>query len=110
MNSYNKLICLLALITDLYLFRSPVRHILVLIAKLCFFRSPVGVPKLILILVLLADLYLYRGTRRCHRAYTYTNVPVGTIEQNDIHFFTLIHHSDSYHITVGLPRLVIRNE
>ena len=34
MNSYNKLICLLVLITDLYLFKSLVGRILVLIAKL----------------------------------------------------------------------------
>ena len=65
-----------------------------LIEKLCLFRSPVGVTELILILILLADLYLYRGTRRYHRAYTYTEVPVGTIEQNDVHFFTLIRHSE----------------
>ena len=60
MNSYNKLIHLLVLIADLYLFRffvgnilvliadlslfrSPLRHILVLIADLCLFKSPVGV-------------------------------------------------------------------
>ena len=110
MNSYNKLICLFVLITDLYLFRSPVGHILVLIAKLCLLRSFVGVTKLILILILLTDLYFYRGTRRYHKACTFTEVPVGTTEYNDIHFFTLIRHSDSYHITVGLPRPVIRNE
>ena len=39
MNSYNKLI-----------------HILILITDLCLFRFPVGVTKLILILILLADL------------------------------------------------------
>ena len=65
---------------DLYLFGSPVGHILVLIAKLYLFRFPVGVKELILILILLADLYLYRGTRRYYRTYTYTKVPVGTIE------------------------------
>ena len=42
MNSYNKLIHILVLITDLYLFRSLVGHILVLIADLYLFISPVG--------------------------------------------------------------------
>ena len=80
MNSYNKLICLLVLITVLYLFKSPVGHILVLIEKLCLFRSPVGVIELILILIILADLYLYRSTRRYYRASTYIEVPLGTTE------------------------------
>ena len=109
MNSYNKLICLLVLITNLYLFRSPVGHILVLIAKLYWFRSPVGVIEFILILILLVDLYLYRSTRRYYRTYS-TEVPVGITEQNDVFYFYLIRYSDSYHITVGLPRPVIRNE
>ena len=65
---------------DLYLFESPIGHILVLIAKLYLFRFSVGVTKLILILLLLADLYLYRGTRRYYRTYTYTEVPIGTAE------------------------------
>ena len=65
MNSYNKLIHLLVLIENLYLFKFPVGYILVLIANLCLFRFPVGVRELILIL--LADLYLYRGTRRYYR-------------------------------------------
>ena len=33
-------------------------------------------------------------------AYTYTEVPVGTTELNDVHYFTLVRYSDSYHITV----------
>ena len=65
-------------ITVLYLFRSPVGHILVLIEILCLFISLVGVTELILIL--LADLYLYRSTRRYYRSSTYTEVPVGTTE------------------------------
>ena len=65
---------------DLYLFRSPVGHILVLIAKLYLFRFPVGVTELILILILLVGLYLYRGTRRYYKTYTYTEVPIGTTE------------------------------
>ena len=63
MNSYNKLIQILVRIADLYLF-----------------RSPVGVTKLIVILILLADLYLYRGTCRSYITYTYMEVPVGTTE------------------------------
>ena len=54
MNSYNKLI-----------------HILVLIADLYVFESPVGVIELI---------YLYGSTHRYYRAYAYTKVPVGTTE------------------------------
>ena len=61
MNSYNKLIQIFVLITDL-----------------CLFRSPVEVTKLILILILLVDLYLYRGTHRYIRTYTYIEVPVDT--------------------------------
>ena len=106
MNSYNTLICLLVLITVLYLFRSPVGHILELIEKLCLFRSPVGVTKLILILILLVDLYLYKSTRRYYRDSTYTEVPVGTTEL----MLYLICYSNSYHITVGLHRPAIRNE
>ena len=41
-----------------------------------------------------------------------TRVPVGTTEQIQryIMIFILIHYSESYHIIVGLPRPVIRNE
>ena len=66
---------------------------------------------------------LVQISRRSYRAYTYTEVPIGTIElilvqrypwvhleQNDIHYYSLIYYSDSYHITVGIPRPVIRNE
>ena len=62
---------------------------------------------------MLQSLYFYRVTRRYYRAYTCTEVPVGTIglilvqrypqvhsEQNDVHYFTLIRYSNSYHITV----------
>ena len=51
-------------------------HILVLIADLYLFRSPVGFIDLILI---------WR---------------VGTTELILVHYFTLIHYLDSYHITV----------
>ena len=51
MNSYKKFIHKLVLIANLYLFRSPVGYILVLIADL-----PVGH-----ILVLIVDLYLFRS-------------------------------------------------
>ena len=73
MNSYNKLTHILVLIEDLYLFRSPVgvtELIPVLIADLYLFRSLVGVTELILV----------RSTRRYYRAYTCTEVPVGTTE------------------------------
>ena len=46
-------------------------HVLVLLSILYLFRSPVGVTELILVL---RSLYLYYG------AYTYTEVPVGTID------------------------------
>ena len=78
MNSYNKLIHILILIIDLYVLESPVgvtELILVFIADLYVFESPVGIIELI---------YLYRGTRRYYRAYTYTEVPVGTTKQNDV--------------------------
>ena len=42
--------------------------------------------------------------------YTSTKILVCTIELNDVHYFTLIRYSDSYHIIVSLPRPVIRNE
>ena len=99
MNSYNKLI-----------------HILVLIADLYLFRYPIGVTDLILVRrypLELQSLYLYKGTRRYYRAYTCTEEPVGTTEliliqrysyvhsdQNDVHYFTLICYSNSYHIIV----------
>ena len=49
MNSYNKLIHILVLIANLYLFRSPIGYIFVLIADLYLLGSPVGVTELILI-------------------------------------------------------------
>ena len=50
--------------------------------------------------MVLQSVHLYRGTRRYYRAYTYTEVPVGTIEQNDEHYFTLIWYLEPYHINV----------
>ena len=73
------------LITDLFLFGSPIELILILIATLCLFRWS-------------------------YRAYSYSEVPVGITDQNDTHLFTLIHHSGYYHITMGIPRSVIINE
>ena len=73
MNSYNKLIHILVLIADLYLFKSPVgviEFILVPIASLYLFRSSVGVTKLILVPI--ADLYLFRSLVGSYRAYTCT--------------------------------------
>ena len=90
---------------------------LILITDLCLFGTPVGVTELILI----QNLYLiYRYGRTCgyYRDLSDTGVPIGITEQIQryiqiltlIHFFILIHYSESYHITVGLPRPVIRNE
>ena len=94
MNSCNKLI-----------------RLLVLIADLCLFISPVGVIEFILIRILLEDLYLYTSTRRYYRTYTYTEVPVGTFRsERYIYFFTLIRYLDSYQITIGLPKPEMRNE
>ena len=45
--------------------------------------------KLIHILVLITDLYLYGGTRRYYKVYTYTEVPIGATELNDVPYFTL---------------------
>ena len=36
---------------------------------------------------------LVQISRRSYRDYSYSEVPVGTTDQNDTHFFTLIHHS-----------------
>ena len=44
------------------------------------------------------------------RAYSYSEVPVGTTDQNDTHLFTHIPHSGYYHITMGIPRPVLINE
>ena len=70
MNSYKKFIHILVLIANLYLFRSPVGHILVLIADLYLFSFPIKVTKLILI----------RISHRSYGAYTCNYVPVGTID------------------------------
>ena len=47
---------------------------------------------------------------RSYRAYSYSEVSVGIIDQYDTHLCTLIQHSGYYHITMGIPRLVIINE
>ena len=80
MNSYNKLIHIFVLIENLYLFKSLVGYILVLIADLPVGHILVLIADLPLrhILVLIVDLYLYGGIRKDYRAYTYTEVPVGT--------------------------------
>ena len=64
---------------------------------------PVGTTGLIIILQNLYLYYRYGSTRRYYR--TDTEVPVGTFRSLSYSF-----HSESYHITVGLPRPVIRNE
>ena len=53
---------------------------------------------------------LVQISRRSYRAYSYSEVPVGTTDQNDTHLFTRIPHSGYYHITMGIPRPVIINE
>ena len=68
MNSYNKLIHLFVLIKNVYLFRSLVGYILVLITDLPVEHT----------LVLIVDLYLFGGTRKYYRTYTYMEVLVGT--------------------------------
>ena len=76
MNSYNKIIHILVFIANLYLFISPIRVtelVLVLIADLYLFISPVGVIELILVPI--ADLYLFRSPVVVTRT---TEVPVGT--------------------------------
>ena len=49
-------------------------------------------------------------SRRSYRAYSYSEVPVGTTDQNNTHLFTRIPHSDSSNIGIGIPRPVIINE
>ena len=53
---------------------------------------------------------LVQISRRSYRAYSYSEVPIGTIDQNDTHLFTHLPHSGYYHITMGIPRPVIINE
>ena len=55
-------------------------------------------------------LMFIRISRRSCRTYSYSEIPIGIIDQNDAHLFTLIHHSGYFHITMGIPKLVIINE
>ena len=57
-----------------------------------------------------SNFMLVQISRRSYRASSYSEVPVGTTNQNDTHLFTRIPHSGYYHITMGIPRLVIINE
>ena len=57
-----------------------------------------------------SNFMLVQISRRSYKAYSYSEVPVGTIDQNDTHLFTRIPHSGYYHITMGIPRPVIINE
>ena len=54
----------------------------------CLFRSPVRVTEII----------------------AYSEVSVGTTDQNDTHLFSLIPSYGYYHITMGIPRPVLINE
>ena len=47
---------------------------------------------------------------RSYRAYSYSEVLIGTTDQNDTHLFTRLPHLGYYHITMGIPRPVIINE
>ena len=51
-----------------------------------------------------------RDSRRSYRAYSYSEIPVGITDQNDTPSYPLIHYSDYYHITMGIPRPVLINE
>ena len=53
---------------------------------------------------------LVQISRRSYRTYSYSEVPVGITDQNNIHLFTLICHSGYYYIIMGISRPVIRNE
>ena len=66
--------------------------------------------ELIRLLMLITELMLIRISRRSYRTYSYSEVPVGITDQNDIHLFILILHSDYYYITMGIPRPIIINE
>ena len=57
-----------------------------------------------------SNFILVQISRRSYRAYSYSEVPVGTIDQNDTQLFTRLPHSGYYHITMGIPRPVIINE
>ena len=57
-----------------------------------------------------SNFMLVRISRRSYRAYSYSEVPVGTTDQNDTHLFTRIPYSGYYHITMGIPRPVIINK
>ena len=57
-----------------------------------------------------SNFMLVQISRRSYRTYSYSKVPVGITDQNNIHLFTLIRHLGFYYITMGIPRPVIRNE
>ena len=57
-----------------------------------------------------SNFILVQISRRSYRAYSYSEVPVGTTDQNDTHLFTRIPHSGNYHIIMGILRPVIINE
>ena len=122
--TYNKLIDIFALLSILYLFRSPVgvaelipiqRY---LYTYLYFYLSYICSTELILVLqslylyygaytytteliLVLRSLYMYRGTRRYYRTYTYTEVPVGTFKAERCTLLYSYSYSVPYHITVS---------
>ena len=57
-----------------------------------------------------SNFMLVQISRRSYRAYSYSEVPVGTTYQNDTHLFTRLPHSGYYDITMGIPKPVIINE
>ena len=57
-----------------------------------------------------SNFMLVQISRRSYRAYPYSEVPIGTTDQNDTHLFTLIPSSGYYYITMGIPRPVLIND
>ena len=57
-----------------------------------------------------SNFMLVQISRRSYKAYSYSEVPVGITDQNNIHLFTFIPHSGYYHRTVGIRRPVLVNE
>ena len=57
-----------------------------------------------------SNFMLVQISHRSYRAYPYSEVPVGTTDQNDTHLFTRIPSSGYYHINMGILRPVLINE
>ena len=57
-----------------------------------------------------SNFMLVQISRRSYRAYSHSEVPVGTTDQNNTHLFTHLPHSGYYHITMRIPRPDIINK